>query len=261
MPRSVNIKGAWEAFQLQENKTIAKWLKDDGGYTNGIVGKFFHNYGKNGVLRNNEKAMIFNAGWDFFKVITNPPYNYKPGEYLTIQLEKGNGNEGPWQVRPQLTELKFITAQADYFIKKHAPEPTPFFLMLTPLSPHVTSVLYDIPGSSEVWRIRTETIQCVPGGFQANDYPNGQCPNNSLRINDSTPKNANLYPISLRSPTFGKYENNAPWNKNWADINNDGIVLSKTIFKDTLLNVNPISIKDLNTDGGINLNDLILFLD
>ena len=60
--RTLAIKGAWEAFQLQEDKTIAKWLKEDAGYTNGIIGKFFHGYGKNGVLRNNEIPVFWACG-------------------------------------------------------------------------------------------------------------------------------------------------------------------------------------------------------
>lgn len=205
--RASQLKGAWAGFRGQEKNTIAKWLKPH-GYVNGLVGKYFHGYGDKKIVHEDGAKSIFDAGWDFFKVIVTPPYNYMPGKFLTVQIDKGAGNSGPWFIYPNRTELQFIHAQAAHFIDNKTNN-APFLLYVAPLSPHVSD--FDPGKKEDVWLSRTSAPQCIPNGFQSSDYFKGECPDKTIQ--------PGFLPPNMLSPSFGKYEANAPWNSNWVDLN------------------------------------------
>jgi N-acetylglucosamine-6-sulfatase len=130
--------GFWKFLDLgHESSTIATWLNDpagftDGGYDTVLMGKYLNRYG---LARDGTYAPTTHVppGWDewyAWEGTYNSPDNYDINE---------NGNIVTYQ-RSQIHDTDLHRDQAVRFLTEHANDPTrkdsPFFMYLAPNAPH-----------------------------------------------------------------------------------------------------------------------------
>lgn len=116
-----------------ENSTLATWLHD-AGYHTGLIGKYLNGYGTVAPPGINPQTYI-PAGWDDWQGLIDPStysvYNYSINDNGVV-VSAGN-TDADYQ-----TDV--LSHRATAFIHANANRAKPFFLLVTPVSPHVEVV-------------------------------------------------------------------------------------------------------------------------
>lgn len=195
-----------------ESDHLPLWLKNRGYYT-GLIGKYMNAYKmSNDAACNSSKWTQVNqddqshlgnreqAGWSFWRGFLTPPHNLKPGTYTVAgEMVNTNGARVIKCVKPNRYQPKWIELVTQAFLNE-VPSGKPFFLMLTPTSPHIvtsepdwpsrTPCSYPLDKNSNIspqtncdhpqFRKRVSTDNGGVRGFSEGDY-GGTFPAGSLR--------------------------------------------------------------------------------
>lgn len=119
--------GGYATFAPTESNALPVWLQQ-AGYQTALIGKYLNGYGLSG------SPSVIPAGWDTWNGLVDPTtyayYNYTINENGT--LRSFGAAEADYQ-----TDV--LSGKAVDYIKTHAGSGRPFFLWLTPMSPHFGS--------------------------------------------------------------------------------------------------------------------------
>ena len=126
---------------FEDSSTLATWLQE-AGYRTGFVGKYLNGYGTN-LWPNSSKddPGYVPPGWNDWQALignsTYQVYGYWINDNTTL-IQHGS-NESDYQ-----TDVLARRA-ADFIAESEAVDAQPFFLYVSPLAPHIESILPETP--------------------------------------------------------------------------------------------------------------------
>lgn len=120
----------------KEGATVATWLQD-AGYRTGFIGKYLNGYGKEAPANVIDPQTYIPAGWTDWNALISSS-TYRVFDYNINE----NGSVVHYGEAEEEYQTDILAGHATSFVDDTQREP--FFLMVSPLAPHVEVVLSDI---------------------------------------------------------------------------------------------------------------------